>query len=99
MLEGRPEIKPTQEIANKAAEDGGISAEKAGIEEKELERIMKRINREKKLKKTYDSWFGRVDKEGNDMQVRLLKFLAENPNEDPVYRPATDRFERARMEI
>lgn len=64
------------------------------VDNTKIEKAMQRIEKDAKLKVIYDSWLGKKDKQGSDMQTKLLEFLSKNPGEDPVYRDETEEFER-----
>ena len=64
------------------------------ISEAKIEKARKRKDNDPQLKRAYDSFLGKKDSKGNDMQEKLLEFLATHSSwVEPVYRRETEDFE------
>jgi len=89
-------IKPGPEDVKRAGKDGGMTPGQLETEQQK-EKTMKRINDDKKLKRTYDFWFNKTDETGKNMQDKLVEFLMENPKVEVGYNKITKEFVNAKM--
>jgi len=65
----------------------------------EEEKALKLIENDKRLKKVYDSWAGRADSKGMDMQKKYLAAVMEYGEDVGGYDKENETFRKAKWEM